>query len=291
VSLQDIDRDAAVEAEGAVVLAVLAPRGDQPHLAPEEQAERLDAAVGQLALRIAVGEPRHGVAAERGVQRVERVLDLAGHAEAGREDAGGLGFGAALGGQGAHQLFQRGLDRAGHRAAAPCLDHARPRDQRLDFIGGEHQRSQVEAGPHAVADTGLALDRHARDRQVADVAIHRALGHAQPVGQHRRRGQAAASQDLRNLEEAVGAAGHAAHCSGPVAASNARGLAPMRRRASARARGGCRRCRPARRGAACACLAEGSRRSRYSGVRRRTGRRGRPGRSCADGGRRRWGRP
>jgi hypothetical protein len=72
----------------------------------------------------------------------------------------------------------------------------RAEHERLDLIVVEHERRQVVAGTDAVADTRFAVDRRAREDQIAYVAVDRALRHAEPFGQmrggRRRPGAAAA---------------------------------------------------------------------------------------------------
>jgi hypothetical protein len=77
-------------------------------------------------------------------------------------------------------------------------------------VGGEHQRGQVEAGSHAVAHAGLALDRHTLRGQVGHVAVHRAQRYLQALGQVGGGGQAPAADQLHQLEQAVGASHRAA---------------------------------------------------------------------------------
>jgi len=77
--------------------------------------------------------------------------------------------------------------------------------ERLDFVQREHERRDIEAGLEAVADARLALDRHAREREVAHIAVHRAQRHAEPLREERGRRQATAAQVLDDAEQAVGA--------------------------------------------------------------------------------------
>jgi hypothetical protein len=119
----------------------------------------------------------------------------------GARDAGALGLR-----QHGADLDQRLLGRARHGGAAEGPHHARAGHQRHDLVSREHQRRKLEALPHQIADTGLAIDRHAGRLQVGDVAVDGALRHLQPLGQHARRHQPPAPQLLHDLEQAVGTA-------------------------------------------------------------------------------------
>src|SRR6185312_6499000 len=85
-----------------------------------------------------------------------------------------------------------------------ALEHARADRDRFDLVDGEHQRRQVEALAQHVADAGRALDRHAAGLQGSDVAIDRARGDLELLGQ-RRRGHRfpGATQGLDDVEKAV----------------------------------------------------------------------------------------
>ena len=114
-----------------------------------------------------------------------------------------LGAGdAVLLGVGQHRadLDQRLLRRARHGGAAKSPDHPGAGDQRNDFITCEHQRRKVETLPHHVADTGLAIDRHAGRLQVRYVAVDRALGNLEPLAEFLRGDQPAAAEMLNDLE-------------------------------------------------------------------------------------------
>jgi hypothetical protein len=87
----------------------------------------------------------------------------------------------------------------------PSSDDARAEHHRLDLRLCEHQWRQVEATAQHVADAGFALDWHAGQRQVADVAIDGALGHFELARQPRRGDDAAAAQQLDDLEEPISA--------------------------------------------------------------------------------------
>src|SRR5207247_2467582 len=90
---------------------------------------------------------------------------------------------------------------------AELTHDARAEHERLDFVAIEHERWQVVPRTNAVPDPRLAVDRRAGEHEIADVAIHRALRHAEPLGDVRGGGRRApASQQLDDLKETVGAA-------------------------------------------------------------------------------------
>src|SRR3546814_17685600 len=66
------------------------------------------------------------------------------------------------------------------RSVLPPLDPARAQYQRLQFLGGEHQRRQEEAGAQHIADPRRTLDRRAQGDQRRDVAIE--IGSAEGRG-------------------------------------------------------------------------------------------------------------
>ena len=92
-----------------------------------------------------------------------------------------------------------------HLRPAPRTDHPRTGHKSHDFIGIKHQRRQVVACPHHLADPGLPLDGHARADQISHVAVDRPLRDLQTFGQLGRRQQPTAPQILDNLKKAVGA--------------------------------------------------------------------------------------
>jgi len=93
-------------------------------------------------------------------------------------------------------------------AAAPGADEARAGDQRDDLVTREHERGQIVAVAHHVADAGLAVDRHAARLQVGDIAVDGALGDLERLGELGRGQQPTAPQILDDLKQAVGAS----HC-------------------------------------------------------------------------------
>ena len=58
--------------------------------------------------------------------------------------------------------LQLGIARAPHEL--------RPERYRVQLLGGEHQRRQVEPGPQHVAESGRALDRHPASRSYGNTA-------------------------------------------------------------------------------------------------------------------------
>ena len=92
---------------------------------------------------------------------------------------------------------------ARHGQAAEGPNHARARHQRDNLVAGEHQRRQVVTVAHQVADTGLALYRHAGRLQVGDVTVEGPLRHFHAPGQLRRGGQPPVPEVLDDPEQAV----------------------------------------------------------------------------------------
>jgi hypothetical protein len=82
----------------------------------------------------------------------------------------------------------------------------RPERRRLNLVGGQHQRGQIEPVLQHIADTRLTAHRHALADQRGDVAIDRSLRGLE-LGGDRARGHwaALAAEDLDDLEQAVGA--------------------------------------------------------------------------------------
>ena len=101
-----------------------------------------------------------------------------------------------------HQVLggarQHGIGMAGHPLRA---EHGR-----LDLVGRQHQRRQVESLFQDVAHAGLAADRHALFDQGRDVAVDGPLRGLQ-LGRDRIRRQrlAGAPEHLNDLEQPVGA--------------------------------------------------------------------------------------
>jgi hypothetical protein len=100
--------------------------------------------------------------------------------------------------------------RAGHELTQPTGSARGSHGPHVDLrapglVAREHQRRQVEAGPHAVADAGRAVDGHPLRLQVGHVAVHGAQRHLQPLGQEGRGGQPAPPHQLDDLKQAVGA--------------------------------------------------------------------------------------
>jgi hypothetical protein len=87
---------------------------------------------------------------------------------------------------------------------AARLHPAGAEGRRLDLVGGQHQRRQVEAAFQHVAETRLAADRHALADEGGDVAVDRTLRCLELGGNGLgRQGPARAAQDLDDLEQAV----------------------------------------------------------------------------------------
>src|SRR6185437_8037667 len=156
----DID---AIGAEIAEILAQPAPRPQRPLAAPERQAQRFDFARAGLAGLVAIVQPKHLVADDRGMQLVDQdreILAMLVAPDRGEDARGSRPF-AQFRRQ--HRLdLQQCRPRAfGQPGAGEGTHETRTDHQRLEFVGIEHQRRDVRALAQHVADAGLALDRHA----------------------------------------------------------------------------------------------------------------------------------
>ena len=195
-----------VDAEGAEIVAHLAPGDQRPHLAPEPQAERPDVARGAAAGLVRIVDGQHLALFDGALDQVDRLAGGVAHHPHRRVD---LGAGdAVLFGVGQHRadLDQRFFGRPCHGGAAKGAHHARAGNQRHDLVTREHQRRKVETLPHHVADARLPVDRHAGRLQVGDIAIDGAVGHLEPLAELLRGDQPATPQMLHDLKEPVGAA-------------------------------------------------------------------------------------
>jgi DNA primase len=64
----------------------------------------------------------------------------------------------------------------------PCTpQQSQPDRDRLNFLGGEHERRQVETGTQDIANARLALDGDTLALKRGNIAIDRALCHLQPA--------------------------------------------------------------------------------------------------------------
>ncbi len=106
-----------------------------------------------------------------------------------------------------HFLLSR-LQFARERLPAPGFEQANRDNQRLRLLVCQHQRRQVKTRHQPVSAPCLAFHRHAGKRQVANIAVDGAFGHAKSVRQMRCRCQTPAPQDLHYLEQTVSASGH-----------------------------------------------------------------------------------
>src|SRR5207245_7067953 len=81
--------------------------------------------------------------------------------------------GLGLCGRTGRDLREGRLARARERGIADLTHDPHAQDERLDLVAIEHERGQIVAGPDAIADAGLAVDRRAGEDEIADVAIDR----------------------------------------------------------------------------------------------------------------------
>ena len=128
--------------------------------------------------------------------------------------SGSSSFGSTAG-----DLVQNRFAGSCERRIAELANNPRPEHERLNLFAIEHERWQVVSGTESVADARFAVDRRARQDQIADVAVDRPLRNLQLGGDVRRgRGGAAPSQQLDDLEQTVGAT-HRTYCATAVLAS------------------------------------------------------------------------
>ena len=218
----------AVDPKAAKADARFAPCGERPDLAPVEATQRPHGALAAHVFQIEVVQ-------------VQLVARLGGHAQgfkpvsrgrvgADRRCVDGQAFCGGAGRRGQHRqnLRQGRFGMLAQRRVQPRLGDAHGGDQGLRFGVAEHQRRQVETGPHSVAHTGFAFNRNPLRHQVGHVAVDTALRHLQPRGQKRSRAQTPATNQLDQLKQPLSPA-HAGPPSVARPASPARS-APCRRR-------------------------------------------------------------
>ena len=134
------DRRDAVDAEGAEIVAQLAPGGERPHLAPEPQAERAHVAAAAAAQLVAIVEGEHVALFDGALEQVDMDAVGVGHHPHRRVDLGAGDAVALVVGQHGADLDQRLVGGPRHRRAAEGPHHAGAGDQRHDFVTCEHQR-------------------------------------------------------------------------------------------------------------------------------------------------------
>ena len=147
-----------VQAKIAKIHAELAPRGQGPDRAPEVKREGPDVAFALLFAVVGVGEAENGVVVDGCVQRFPHGVDFTVLVHRRDVDLRSLDFGAAAFGQGQDDLVQSRDGRVAEPVAREGLRHAQADDNRLDFIGSEHEGRQFERAVKPVADAGLALN-------------------------------------------------------------------------------------------------------------------------------------
>jgi hypothetical protein len=136
----------------------------------------------------------------RNIQTVRR------HPPSGRRSSGRLHhIGAQPLRNGRADLGDEVQGGARQRGIAPPGNPLRAEHGRLDLVGRQHQRRQVMPALQHIADAGLPADRHPLPDQGGDVAIDRALGGLELLGDRLgRQRPAGAPQDLDDLEKSVG---------------------------------------------------------------------------------------
>jgi hypothetical protein len=96
----------------------------------------------------------------------------------------------------AGDLLVDALGRLLQLLVAGALQQRQRQHDRLHLLDRKHQRRQVEAGAHDVADAAPALDRHPHRLKCGDIAVDRAHRHFQRFGDLRRRHRTAASRRI-----------------------------------------------------------------------------------------------
>jgi len=91
------------------------------------------------------------------------------------------------------------------RIAQPA-QQAHPDRDRIGFLAREHQGRQIVAAPQNISEPGRAFDRHAASLECCDVAINRADGHLELLGERRGGNRTpGGAQGLDDVEQAVSA--------------------------------------------------------------------------------------
>ena len=166
--------DDAVGAKVAEFVAQLAPDRQHRDLDVVDDGKRQAGALGQPLPPVAVDEGKAAVVADRGPQHSHVVRRRC--AEARDHEPAVVQLVRAQLGQNAGDL---GGNAAGSRLQiliAGPVQELQPDRDRLDLLTVEHQRRQVIARSHDVADTGRTVDRHPHGHQRRDWAeVYRRL--------------------------------------------------------------------------------------------------------------------
>ena len=107
---------------------------------------------------------------------------LLGDGKAGGEEELAVRLLAEIFGQHCFDTAEGGCGGVGKGVIGPPLDDLGAETERLEFLGGEHERREVKARLHAVADAGFAFDGDAGEGQVLDVAVDRPFGDFEVAG-------------------------------------------------------------------------------------------------------------
>jgi hypothetical protein len=204
--LQHIERGDPVDPEVAQADAGLAPRRQRPDLAPVDAAERPHGALARHVLQVAVGEAHLAPLLGRLAQQPQPLAGRRIERHRRREQRQAFGSGARRGRQHGQDLRERRLRVAGQRLVETGAGDADCGRQRLCFLAREHQRRQVEAGLHPVADAGLAFDRHALGHEVGDIAVDGSFRDLEAFGEEAGGAQAPPADQLDEMEETIGTA-------------------------------------------------------------------------------------
>ena len=194
--------DDTVDAKVTEIVAQLAPGCQHRDLDVVDDGKRQAGALGQPLPLVAVDDGKAAMVADRGPQRSH--LRRRRCAEARDHEPAVVQLVCAQLGQ--HVGDLGGDPVGGHLQLliASTVQQLQPDRNRLDLLAVEHQRRQIIARPHDVADTGRTVDRHARGLQRRDVAIDGAGGDLQRLGKlcggHR---PARAAQQVNQIEEPV----------------------------------------------------------------------------------------
>src|SRR5262249_8590312 len=153
------------------IVPKLAPCGNRPRAAPEEQAERTYGALGAVAPGAGILHPELPPADQRLSHNGQRVRG-ASAADSRRDKQWSIGKNRSEIRRNHRRDFaQDRIAGAGKGRVAELTDDSRAEDERLHFIARKHQRGKVIARTQPIADTRFAVDQSTGDIEIADVAI------------------------------------------------------------------------------------------------------------------------
>ena len=202
--MQHRERNDAIGTEMAIVPPQLAPGADQRRLHVIRHCDRPDGALGAFTLLVNVGDLQLALVADR-LAHFRKVHACDDRGPRTRDvDRRGHQLHAQRLRQDHCHLRQYAFSRVLQSRIAGATDQPGSHRDRLDLLGGEHQRRQVEAAPQNIADAGRSIDRHAPRLQRGDVAIDCADRDLQLIGERGSRHRPARrAQPLYDVEQPV----------------------------------------------------------------------------------------